>query len=608
MRSAIFVSAVYLFDEYTLDPVARQLHRSGDNVYLTSRLFDLLELLLQKHGELVSKDELIDRVWPGQIVDENNLTVCICELRKRLRHESSDRRYLETVPKRGYRFTRPVELLDDSLNRNQTTQAAKPKSSNTISSAQALAVLPIVNHSGVRKLEFVSDGLTETLINSLSRVEGLRVVAYHVISRYTNSDRDLREIAKELNVDVILTGRIILRNQPYISVELIDVKSGFQLASKSLEIDATDLLRVQKEILRQTVETLGLPRAKVTTSTSSSDAHVSYLKGRYFFSIKSVTATRRAIEYFRRAVRYDMRYPLAYTGLADCYSRLSTYGVDAPRKFIPKAKQFIQKALEIDDGLAEAHASLARIRVNYDWDWAGAKSEFQRALDLNPEYAPGYQLYAEHMARTGAFDEALEMVGKAVELDPLARSLMRSTGMILYLARRYDVAAQMCVELLEMDPGYLPAIALQGVIYAAQEEYDLAIPRLKQVVETASREDNGSVKRNPTSKRRESVRPPPAVLEIVGALGYVYARSGKRRSAQKLLKELEIYSKDVYVEPHAFAVINIGLGNFDEAFRWLARSHSDRSFILTFLNVWPFFDPIRSDRRFDELADKVKFG
>lgn len=626
MEDEIISGRIYRFGPFLIDTSTRQLFRNESPVHLTSKLFDILLLLVLNKGEVVTKEQLMREIWVDQFVEENNLTVNISALRKALGEEYGKRKYIETVQKQGYRFTAQVEELTSEeasnhrINVLETESGYKIKQFHLINS---LAVMPISNETGDPSLEYISDQLTESLINGFSQITQLKVLARSLTSDYKNKNLDVRRIGKKLNVRTVLTGRILkLNDNLSVSVELIQVRDGFQLCSATHNLVFTDLESVQKQLAEEISRRLGVAGPSTAGSydeiikrqpseryANSSEAYRLYLKGRYFMAKRTVKGIQKAIEYFSKAVELDENYSLAYSGLADCYSMLVIYGLYPPREIVPKAKTAVLRALAIDDTLAEAHTSLAKIKVNFDWDWSGAEKEYQRAIELSASYSPAYQWYGEHLARIGEFERALETINVALEIDPLSLPAIKAKAKILYLARRFDDAAAQCLEAIEIEPGYGPASGLLGYIYTAQRKYEKAIQELQKFLGFAvgdykvSKDKNFTLSDN-LRKREFTLQSDP---EGIGAIGYAYAVAGHCEKAVDLLDGLRKLSKRRYVEPHAVAMICIGLGERDEAFIWLEKSFWDRSTVLTLLKTWHVLDPLREDPRFEDLYRRVGF-
>src|SRR5215213_5936697 len=403
----------YNFGPFRLDLVRRRLSLNGSPISLPSRTFDLLKMLVENRGELVTKEHLLEQVWPGRFVEENNLSVRMSELRKALQ-DSAETRFIETVSGYGYRFVAKVrEVVDDRGLQDETFKS--------------MAVLPLINENNQQKLEYVCDGITESLITSLSHVANLRVMSRSTVFRYKLRDVDPRTLGEELRVEIVLVGKVNQTNNHLIfDLEMIDAKSGWHLWGGKYRRRVSDLVTLPDEIVRQVVANLQLAlTAKTQKQLSSgypanSKAYEMYLKGRYFLNKRAVWWTRKAIRYFRRAIEQDPRYALAFVGLADNYLLIAAFESRPVREVIPKAKTAVLQALEIDSNLADAHLTQAKIMSTYEFDWYGAEREYKLAIQLNPYHGEARQHYAIFVAKLGRFDEALNEINKAFSLDPLS--------------------------------------------------------------------------------------------------------------------------------------------------------------------------------------------
>jgi TolB-like protein/DNA-binding winged helix-turn-helix (wHTH) protein len=606
-------AVIYEFGPFLMDSSERRLFVGGRPVRLTSKLFDLLLVLVRNSGEVITKEELMQKVWPDQLVEESNLTVSMSALRKALGERYKERKYIETVPKRGYRF---VARVGES--RVATPPGRGPShvggrdawGGAPEKSAISLAVLPLVNEGRDPDLEYLVDGLAESFINSLSRIPQLRVLARTTVFRYKGKELDVLRVGGELNVRALLTGRVLQRGgRLLINVELIDAEDGAQMWGAKYDRRFSNIFEVQEEITAEVWGKLRLrlsPREKgllTKRHTESAEAFRQYLKGRFFWNKRSITGIKKAIGYFRRALELDANYSLAYSGLADGYITLADYGVVPPREVMPKAREAAIRALRIDDTLVEAHTSSASVKKYYGPESAGAERDYLRAIELNPRYATAQQWYADYLAKLARFDEAVERIKQALEIDPLSLIINKTMAKILYMAREFDRAAEQCLEIFELDPGFGPASGVLAHIYAAQGRYEEAIAEIKKLIDFATGEYEVLPGRRLGSAAGTG---PPAAFslsdpEAIAGLGYFYALAGRRGEALQLLSGLRELRKHRYVEPHALAMIYIGLGDKDGAFEWLGKSYANGSSALGYLKVWPVFDPLRSDPRFADL-------
>ncbi len=454
----------------------------------------------------------------------------------------------------------------------------------------SVAVLPFVNVSADPQTEYLSDGITESVINNLSQLRSLRVMARSTVFRYKGKEADPQKVGQELHVGAVLTGRLQERGDTLvIQAELVDVSKGTQLWGAQYNRKAADVLALQEDLSKEISEKLrlrltGEEKQRLTKRyTENAEAYQLYLKGRYYWNKGTEEGSQKAIEYFQQALHKDPSYALACAGLADSYGLLlAVFGWLPPQEAIPKAKAAALKALEIDDRLAEAHVSLGYASMAYDWDWPTAGKHFERALALNPAYPTARQWYSEYLIAFGRTDEGLAEAKRALDLDPLSLLVNRSMARQLYLARRFDQAIEQGRKMLEMDPGFALAHWQLGQAYTAKGMYREALPELKKY----------------------SAVSPGSPLGLA-YLGYALARSGERSQALRVLDELRTLSKRRYVYSLSLARVYVGLGENDQAFAWLEQSYEERSTGFYLLKVDPMWDPLRSDPRFADLVRRI---
>ncbi len=449
----------------------------------------------------------------------------------------------------------------------------------------SIAVLPFVNESGNPEVEYLSDGMTESLINSLSNLPNLSVKARNSVFRYKGANIDEKRIRQELSVDALLLGRVLQRGDNVtLYLSLVDARTGASLWGEQYDRKMQDIAVLQKDIAsdvsRKLRARLSNAEAKHLTRnyTDNSEAYQLYLKGRFFWNQRTPDATRKAIEHFEQAIAKDPGFALAYTGLADSYvvpaNRLE------PRVAMPKAKTAALQALVIDDTLAEAHTSLARVLAVYDWNWTDAEKEFKRAIELNPRYAVAHQWYGGYLERTGHINEAISERKLALELDPLSTTTIFELGQNFLFARDYDQAIAQFQRCLELDPAYPAAHQYLPLAYVQKGMYEEALAKIRAAPESAS-------------------------LRLTGVPGYVYAVSGHVSEAKKELEEIKKLRETEYISAPSVSYIYAGLGERDEALSWLEKGFEERAFQMQLLNVDPRFDNVRDDPRFVELVRKV---
>ncbi len=454
----------------------------------------------------------------------------------------------------------------------------------------SVAVLPFANTSAGTNTEYLSDGVTEGIINDLAQVHGLRIMARSTMFRYKGMNADPQKVGQDLHVSAVLSGRLQQRgNDVVVEAELVDVAKGSQLWGGRYHRNLADVFALQEDLARQISENLrlrlsGEQKQRLTRRyTEDAEAYRLYLQGRYFYYKWNPEAARQAIDYFQQAINKDPGYALAYAGLADCYSSLAWLTDMAPAQAAPKAKAAALKALEIDDQLAEAHLSLAFIDYLYDWDWKAAGEHFQRALALSPGYANGHNWYAFYLFALGRSQEAMAEARRALDLDPASVGMNQVVGVLLLNAgRQYDEALQQFHKAADMDPNFRDAYRGLGETYAAKGMYKEALPYFLRFAELNRRNAHS-----------------------VSLLGYAYGCLNDRSHAFRALDELQRLSNGEYVSPADVALVYVGLGDKDRAFEWLHKAYNEHAFTLAFLKLTPRWDPLRSDPRFDALLRQI---
>jgi len=455
---------------------------------------------------------------------------------------------------------------------------------------RSLAVLPFANATADLETEYLSDGITESLINSLAQLPRLRVMARSTVFRYKGQTMDPQAIGRELNVGAVLIGRILQRDDALlVTAELVDVADGWRLWGEQYNRKRADILAVQDEIAREISEKLrvrltGEDKKRLTKRhTQDTEAYHLYLKGRYHWNKRTREGLEKGVEYFKQAIERDPNFALAYAGLADSYYLLAgtAFGALPPGEAIPRAKAAALKALQIDDALAEAHASMASILTS-EWNWPGAEKEYKRSIELNPSYATVRQWYAFYLATMGRLEEALVEAKRAQELDPLSIIINKDLGLVFYYARQPDRAIEQYQKTIELDPNF--ALAHQALGRACLEKgmYHEAVEHIERAASLA----------------RESVA-------MSAALAHAYALAGKRDEAEKILGELLERSRRSYVNPTSIAVIYAGLGDKQNALGWLEKAYAERNTGLFTLKVHPIFDGLHSDPRFQDLLRRM---
>jgi adenylate cyclase len=560
----------YEFGPFRVDARERRLLRDGELVPLTPKVFDILLVLVQNSGHILSKDEVMKLVWPNTTVEEGNLARNVSTLRKALGESPTNHQYVETVPWRGYRFVANVHAVRD--------EPVRP-------AIDSIAVLPFVNVAGDPSLEYLSDGIAESLVNNLSQLPHLRVTSRNSAFRYRGRDTDAQKVGRELNVQAVVMGRVADREGLLsISVELVDARDDGHLWGAQYIRQSEDILTMQETIANEITEKLRLKLSSeeqqrlVRRHTEKTDAYHLYLKGRYHFNKLTLDGVEKGITHFQQAIEKAPRYALAYTGLIDCYNYLAKPA---------EAKKAATRALELDQTLGEAHASLAFNKFLYDWDFAGAEEGFKQALELNPNYAEAHHWYAIYLANVGRHDEAMPFGKRAVELDPLSLLMNMTPALVFYLARQYERAAEVLQKIIDLEPNFLAAHSVLGNAYAQAAMYEQAMAEYQKVLELS-----------------KGV----AVVETAmkAVIAHAYARWGKRSKALKLLDEVtKASAQGINVSPYSVAGIYAALGQTGAAFEWLNRAYEQHDLQLVSLKVDPTLDGVRSDPRFPDLVRRV---
>jgi TolB-like protein/Tfp pilus assembly protein PilF len=589
----------YKFGPFHLDVGERLLLRQGKVVPLTQKAFETLLALVRQSGHLLEKDELMKTVWADTFVEESNLSQTIFLLRKALGQNGGNQKYIETVPRRGYRFVAAVtESHAPRAERADKKPARKSRpSKKTVARVRdkvvnSLAVLPLVNESSDENAEYLSDGITESIINSLSQLPQLHVMAHSTVLRYKGREVDPQEVGRELSVRAVLTGRVIqLGGRLIIRTELVDVANGWQLWGAQYDRPPSDILEVQEEIAQNISDKLKLKLTRdekkrlARRYTENTEAYHLYLRGRYFLNKYYEESVLKGIECFNAAIAVDEDYALAYAGLSDSYYRLGNMSLP-PREAMPKAKVAALKAIELDDNLAEAHSSLGLVKVYYDYDLAGAEREYKRALELNPFFSLTHLRYGSLLMYANKhFDKAMAELKLALELDPLSLRIIVTIGTCLFLMGRNEEALAQYQKALDLEQTHYPADFCMGVVYARLGRYEEALAKF--------------------SKVRHMVKE--AYLPLAFE-GYVFAVSGRRREAIKIVKQLEEVAKHAYVTSYGIAIIYAGLGEKELALEWLEKTYEEHGDWMIWLNVAPEFDDLRTEPGFIDLIKRIGFA
>jgi TolB-like protein/DNA-binding winged helix-turn-helix (wHTH) protein/Flp pilus assembly protein TadD len=620
---------VVRFGAFELDRRSGELRKGGQKIRLPGQSFQILELLVERGGELVTRDELRQRVWRTETFGDFDagLNNAIKKLRDALGDSADTPRFIETLPRRGYRFLPALEtpkaaLPDIVAADSVAVSRQRVRSRWGWSGAGALAVLlaglllltasgwrerlfrsfglapaptqirslvvlPFENLTGDAGQDYFVDGMTEALTTNLAQVQALRVISRTSAMQYKRTKKPLSEVARELNVDAVVEGAIVRSgDRVRVDATLIDVRTDRHRWAQSYERAVPDVLALQADVAGAIanavhVELRPEERLRLTRTRSvHPDAYDEYLKGRFFWSNRSPEAVLKAVEHFNKAVERDPTYAPAYSGLSDTYRMFDLLGLAAPRESMPKAEAAARRALALDDGLAEAHASLAGVLYRYHWEWDRAGKEFQRSLELDPNSAEGHRAHAVYLITLRRHEEALVAARRARDLSPLSAVIQAELATVLWRLGRYDDAIEQLHKTLDLNPSFSRAYVELGIISTRKGDLPQAIVAFERAVSLSSRR---------------------AHLEW---LGYGYGVAGRRREALQILGELEDVAKAQYVSPHRFAIVHLGLGEKDEALRSLDKAHDERAFEVLSL-AGPVFDLLHDHPRFRDLLGRI---
>jgi TolB-like protein/DNA-binding winged helix-turn-helix (wHTH) protein len=625
------------FGVFELDLRTEELRKYGHKVAIQGQPIQVLSLLTERAGELVTREELHQQLWPADTyVDfEQGLNAAVKRLRQALNDSADNPRYIETLPRRGYRFIAPIKTVeaDQSVAEAGDISEQEPAGvkdqgdlpgevatrerlrrllpwkgaasalvlalillaswifhrATPVQSIRSLAVLPLENLSHEESQDYFSDGMTDELITELGQMSGLRVISRTSMMTYKGARKSIPQIAHELNVDAVVEGTVLRSgNQVRITAQLIQADADKHLWAGSYEGDLSNTLTLQNEVARAIAaqiraklnphEDAALKSAKAVNPA----AYEAYLKGRYFWNKRTGDGLTKAIRYFNTAIDADPNYAQAYAGLADSYALAGDwqYGVLAPREAYPKAKAAATEAIALDSSLGEAHISLAFCSDGFDWDWESGGREFTRGIALSPGYATGHHWYGWHLAALGRHDEAVAELKKAESLDPLSLIIGADLAEELLIAHRYDEAIQQSQKTINMDPLFALAHRVLGQTFVQQHLYNEGVAELKKAIELSS---GGSAS--------------------TSTLAYAYAVSGRRDEAIKILNDLKNRPHDASSNAPEIAMVYVGLDEKDQAMAWLEKAYAER--LNPGVLIRPCFDPLRSDPRFQDLLRRV---
>jgi len=609
-----------------------ELWKHGRKVRLEGQPIQILICLLENPGELVTRDELRQRLWPADTYGnfEDGLNAAVKRLRQALNDSAGNPRFIETLPRRGYRFLAPVQAVnaaEDVPNLIETPPAEPAPEAGELPEAKgvlwspfwkrsgltlllvlgistvwmlrpkngpalvirSLAVLPLENLSHDPTQDYFADGMTDELITELGQISELRVISRTSAMAYKGARKPLPQIARELNVDAVIEGTVLRSgDQVRITAQLIEALADKHLWAQSYEGDVHQTLALQRQVARAIAEEIQIELTSQERDVLKSvkavnpDAYEAYLKGRFFWNKRTADGMKKAIDYFNQAIEKDPNYAQAYAGLTDSYALAGDwkYGVMAPKEAYPKAKAAAIKAIELDSTLGEAHISLAYCLDGFDWDFDSAGREFKRGIELSPGYATGYEWYGWHLASLGRNGEAVTQVEKAENLDPLSLIISSDLAEELLIAHRYDEAEKQTQKTINMDHFFAPAHYVMGEAFVQRHRYNEAIAELQKAIELSQ----GSTAFNAN-------------------LAYAYAVSDRRAEAVRILDDLKNRSQSGFSNAPEIALVYVGLDQKDQAMAWLEKAFEER--FSPWVLMRPAFDPLRSDPRFQNLIRRI---
>lgn len=617
------------FGVFELDLRSGELQKQGRKIRLEGQPVQILICLLENPGELVTREELHRKLWPADtfVNFEHGLNAAVKRLRQALNDSADNPRFVETLPRRGYRFIAPIQAVapsGDAREANEQDQADRPQNSAAVlhqrwpgtwkvsgvvllvilgictawilrprspapPAIRSLAVLPLENLSGDASQDYFSDGMTDELITELGQISELRVISRTSAMTYKGSRKSMPEIARDLNVDVVVEGAVLRSgNQVRITAQLILAAADKHLWAQSYEGDLRDTLKLQKQVARSIAEQIRIqltPHEQTVLKNVTRvdwEAYEAYLKGRYFWNKRTADGLKEAIYYFNQAIEKDPNYAPAYAGLADSFALAGDwqYGVLPAREAYPKAKAAAAKAVALDSSLGEAHISLAWCLDSFDWAWESAGKEFTRGIELSPGYATGHHWYGWHLATLGRHGKAVAELEKAESLDPLSLIIGADLAEELLIAHRYDEAMKQSRKTMNMDPFFALTHYVLGETLVQRHMYNEAIPELQKAIEVS-----------------------PGSTAYAANLAYAYAVSGMRAEAVKILNDLKYRSNAAFSNAPEIAVVYVGLDDKDQAMDWLERAYAER--FNPGVLMRPVFDPLRSDPRFQDLLRRI---
>lgn len=601
------MAGAFMVGKWTVLPELNSLEHAGRTVHLEPKVMQVLVILAEHSGQVTSKEQIFDRVWPDTFVSDEVLTRSISELRKAFEDNPQQPKYIQTIPKGGYRLVAPVireptkhaywfavhskkvatitaTILLAAAVSLYALRAREHAASKT--AITSLAVLPLTNLSGDAGQDYFADGMTDELITRLSNISALRVISRTSVMHYKGTQKTIPEIARELNVDAVMEGTVQRSGQrARVSAQLIETRTDHHLWAESYDRDLRDVLALEGEVASAIAREVQLQLAPAELArlsdkgTLSPEAHEAYLKGLYYQNKLAEEDVRKSITYFEEAIRLAPSFSPAYACLAFSYNLLASDEYVAPEDGFPKAKELARKALDLSQNLADAHAALGFALYLFDWNWGAAEAEFRRANELEPNGEGAHHVYALYLGSMGRHEEAIAEMKRVVELDPLDVLALWNLGSLYWDVGQPEHAIEQFRKILEIEPHSPDGHQGLGITYAMEKRYDNAIAELQQAVKLSGQD-----------------------VWMKASLGYAYAVAGKKKAAREVLGDLERTSKRKYVSGYLIATVYAGLGDKEAAFHWLEAAFEKRDCQMPHLRNEPSFESLRSDPRFGELV------
>jgi len=624
LRGPRLPATAYAFQDFELDLKRYELRRNGHVLKLEKIPMELLILLVSRKGELVSRDEIIEKLWGKDVFveTEHGINTAIRKIRQAL-NEDPENSCIKTVVGKGYRFSAPISVREEEEVPGEVaeTEVVIPSppmrrlwiplvagvaifaiglainvagfrdrllGRRTPAQINSLAVIPLENLSGDKNEDYFADGMTDELITDLAKNSNLRVISRTSVMRYKNTRKSLPEIGRELGVDAIIEGTAQRSgNRVKVRAQLIRAADDRHLWADTFERDMPDVLALQSEvassIARQVQMNLlaGRPPANRTINPAAYEA---YLRGRYAWNRRSEANLQEGIQHFQQAIALEPSYAEAYSGMADSYAALGYLSYLPPKEAFSQARAAAEKAISLDPSLAEAHASLAYVHFYFEWNWAAAEAEFRKAIELNPNYATAHDYYSYFLLAMRRYDEARHEIDRALQLDPLSLPINTDVAFQMFYRGRYDDAIVQLKKALEMNPKYPLGHLWLGRCYQMKGMYDDSLREYKATDEAL-----------------------PNWAVTIAGIGNLQAIAGKHEDALHTIERLDSLAKNKYVTPYGYALVYAGMKDKDKAFRYLNRAYDDRSNWLVWLRFDPRWEPIHSDPRFADLVRRIGY-